>query len=83
MSELSTMKNIGGEIARKITSIGIESAEQLCDVGSKQAFLRLKIAYPQVCLVHLYAIQAAIDGVEINQLPEFVKSELKAFNDSL
>ena len=77
------MKNIGAAIRQKLLAIGIFSAEELTAVGSREAFLRLKGAYPEVCLVHLYALQGAIDNTDINQLPHAVKLELKAFCDSL
>ena len=83
MAELETMANIGREMARKLKSVGIRSAEKLTQTGSKQAFFQLKTLYPQVCLVHLYALEGAIQGVEFNSLPPDRKRELKAFSDQL
>ena len=51
------MMNIGKEMAKKLTSVGIDSPEKLAESGAKQAFLKLKGMYPQVCLVHLYALE--------------------------
>lgn len=51
MSELTSMMNIGKEMERKLISIGIDSAEKLMELGAKQAFVKLKQEYPQVCLV--------------------------------
>lgn len=42
MSELTSMMNIGKEMERKLTTVGIDSAEKLIETGSKQAFLKLK-----------------------------------------
>ena len=50
-------------------------------MGSKETWLRLKLKYPGICLVHLYTLQGAIDNVEYNQLPEETKRELKEFID--
>lgn len=83
MAELTSMMNIGKEMARKLTSVGIDSAEKLMETGSKQAFLRLKEAYPQVCLVHLYTLEGAVTMTEFNGLSKETKKELKAFSDSL
>lgn len=83
MAELTSMRNIGREMARKLTAAGIASAEKLTEVGSKQAFFQLKALYPQVCLVHLYALEGAVQNVEFNSLPADVKSDLKAFSDFL
>lgn len=83
MAELTSLQNIGAEIEKKLRSIGICSAEELLRTGSKEAFFRLKMRFPNVCLVHLYALQGAIDDMEYNRLPEEVKNELKQFSDSL
>ena len=83
MSKLTDMKNIGKEMESKLTAVGIFTAEALTEVGSRDAFFRLKTIYPEVCLVHLYTLQAAIEGVEFNHLSEETKHELKAFSDGL
>lgn len=83
MSELISMKNIGKEMKRKLESVGIDSSEKLVEAGSRQAFFKLKEIYPSVCLVHLYALEGAIQNVEFNNLPEDKKRELKEFSDFL
>lgn len=83
MSKLSSMKNIGKEIENKLNSVGIFSAEDLIQLGSKEAFFRLKMKFPNVCLVHLYTLQGAVDNIEYNQLSDEVKSDLKSFSDDL
>lgn len=83
MTDLVSMPNIGKEMARKLKSVGIDAAEKLEELGSKQAFLKLKMKYPQVCLVHLYTLEGAIQHIEFNCLPEKTKQELKIFSDSL
>ena len=83
MSELTSMMNIGKEMAKKLTSVGIDSAEKLIETGSKQSFLKLKETYPNVCLVHLYTLEGAIRNVEFNHLSEDKKKELKEFSDFL
>ena len=75
MSDLTSMRNIGKEMAKKLESIGIDSSEKLTQSGSRQAFLKLKQAYPNVCLVHL--------DVEFNSLSKETKMELKEFSDYL
>lgn len=81
MSELTSLKNIGREIARKLRSIGIDSAEELKEIGCKAAWYRLKVKYPQICLVHLYTLYGAIHDIEYNQLSEETKKDLKQFTD--
>ena len=83
MAELTSMMNIGQEMAKKLMSVGINSAEELIAAGAEQAFLKLKGAYPGVCLVHLYALEGAISQTEYNSLSLDRKKELKALSDSL
>lgn len=83
MSELTSLRNIGKEMEKKLTSVGIDSAEKLIESGSKQAFMKLKEAYPSVCLVHLYTLEGAITDVDFNCLSEDKKKELKEFSDFL
>lgn len=82
MAELTSMCNIGKEMEKKLKTVGICSAEELLQAGSEEAFIRLKTSYPNVCLVHLYTLQGAIDDIEYNQLSGKVKSKLKSFSDS-
>lgn len=83
MESLTSMRNIGKEMARKLTAVGIDTPEALREAGSKQAFFRLKETFPNVCLVHLYVLEGAITDTEYNGLPEEKKKELKAFSDCL
>lgn len=79
MAELTSLKNIGKEIERKLKTIGINSAEELKEIGSRETWFRLKLKYPEICLVHLYTIEGAISDTEYNKLPEETKNVLKAF----
>lgn len=81
MSELSSLKNIGKELERKLKIIGINSAEDLKKGGSKETFLKLKMIFPEVCLVHLYALEGAITDIDFDKLPEKTKKDLKEFSD--
>lgn len=83
MAELISLMNIGKEMARKLDAVGIRSAEELIRCGPEQAFLRLKERYPNVCLVHLYALEGAVCDMEYHRLAEGRKKELKEFSDFL
>ena len=83
MAELTSMMNIGKKMAQKLTAVGIGSPEKLVEAGSKEAFFRLKVVYPQVWLVHLYALEGALQDVEFNNLSKHTKQELKEFSDCL
>jgi DNA transformation protein len=83
LTELTALRNIGKAYERKLKSIDITTAEALKQIGSKEAFFKLKLRYPNVCLVHLYALEGAISDIEYNKLPEDVKQNLKIFSDNL
>ncbi len=83
MAELMSMMNIGNEMARKLKSVGIDSCEALIETGAKRAFIKLKAAYPNVCLVHLYVLEGAVRNTEFNNLSGDAKKDLKLFSDSL
>lgn len=81
MTELTKMKNIGKELERKLKIIGINSAEELKQIGSKETFFKLKMHFPKVCLVHLYTLEGAIADTDFNQLSEETKKDLKEFSE--
>lgn len=83
MAKLTSMRNIGKTMAGKLDAVGIGSREELVRLGAEQAFLKLKEKYPNVCLVHLYALEGAVCNVEFNSLSENRKKELKEFSDFL
>lgn len=78
MASVTTL-GLGKTMEKKLCSVGINSAEELIEIGSKQAVFRLKAQYPNTCVVILYYLEAAIRGVEIKQLENTCKSELKAY----
>ena len=81
MEKLTSMRNIGKEMARKLTAAGIDTPEKLVEMGSKHAFFKLKEIFPQVCLVHLYTLEGAVTNTDYNRLPEEKKRQLKEFSD--
>lgn len=82
MAAVTTL-GLGKTMEKKLHSIGIHSAEELREIGSRQAVLRLKEKYPGTCVVILYHLEAALLGVEIKQLEDARKAELKAWFKSM
>lgn len=74
-----TPLGLGKTMEKKLHAVGIHSAEELTKLGSKQAVFRLKELYPGTCVVILYHLEAAIRGVDMKQLDERYKAELKAY----
>ncbi|MCL1792070.1 MAG: TfoX/Sxy family protein [Peptococcaceae bacterium] len=80
MADLTTMRNIGEVIAKKLKSVGITTAEELRQAGSQEAFVRLTMKYPNTCLVTLYALEGAITDTDYSRLPEDTKQDLKTIS---
>ena len=82
MSELSSLRNIGKELEKKLKSVDIMTADDLMRIGSEEAFFRLKLCCPNVCLVHLYALEGAISDTDYNLLSDDTKQRLKYISDN-
>lgn len=81
MDSLQNAKNIGKEMHHKLMSVGVNTLDELKEIGSKKTFLLLKQKYDNICLVHLYTLEAAIQNVELDKLTSDVKKDLKEFSD--
>ena len=77
MTRISDLKNLGPACERWLREVGIESAEQLAEVGSVEAYLRVKEHFPrEASLVLLYALEGALLDIHWNALPPEVKAEI-------
>lgn len=79
MGELSKLPNIGEIVEKQLNQVGIETFEQLKEIGSKQAWLRIKEIDDSACIHRLYAIEGAILGIKKCELSADKKTELKEF----
>lgn len=80
---MESMLNVGKEMKAKLFSIGVRAPEDLIRLCSKEVFRQFKKQYPNVCLVHLYALQGAVDYIDYIKLSDEVKLDLKKIGDSL
>lgn len=83
MSELQKLPGIGPYLSSRLTEAGITSAEQLREAGVKDAFLRVRALYPDLCMMSLYAMAGAVSGKPRGALTDGEKKELRAFFHSL
>ena len=83
MADLISLRNIGRNIEKRLKAVDISTAEELKRVGSKEAFIRLKSHDPRVCVTYLYTLEGAVSDIEYNDLPEYVKKDLKDFSNGL
>lgn len=78
MADLKTL-GLGKTMEKKLCTVGIRSAEELRETGSREAVFRLKAQYPGTCVVILYHLEAALRGVPIKELDPAVKADLKSW----
>jgi DNA transformation protein len=72
------LRNIGATTAKWLESIGVNSLEDIEELGVVEVYLRLKTLYPeQVSLNALWALQGAVLDIPWNQLPNELKEKLK------
>lgn len=79
MGELSKLPNIGKEVERQLTEVGIDTFEKLKRCGAEEAWLRIQRIDESACIHRLLALGGALQGVKKTMLPEERKAELKAF----
>ena len=84
MDELSTLPNIGKVLEENLRKVGIHTPEQLREIGTEEAFIRIRYqADPGACLHMLYGIEGAIEGIPDKFLSDEVKKELRVFYKGL
>ena len=79
MGELSRLPNIGKEVERQLNIIGIFTYDELKDIGTEQAWLKIQEIDASACIHRLLALEGAIQGVKKTALPRERKSDLKDF----
>ena len=79
MGELSKLPNIGEVVENQLNEVGISTYKELKEIGSKEAWLRIKSIDDSACIHRLYSLEGAIRGIKKSKLPEDVKIELKYF----
>lgn len=80
MKSLTDSPNIGDTLAEKLEDIGIATLEELRRTGSKEILTRLASKdRNEVCLLMLYALEGAAQGIRWHGLSQERKDELKTF----
>lgn len=79
MGELSKLPNIGKTVEEQLNQVGINTYDELRDLGAKQAWLKIQSIDASACIHRLMALEGAIRGVKKSTLPEDVKADLKEF----
>ncbi len=79
MGDLSVLPNIGKELERQLNQAGIFSVYDLTEVGSREAWLRIKGFDASACYNRLCALEGAIQNIRWHNLDDEIKQELKTF----
>lgn len=80
MKALTDLPNIGKTLAEKLNMIGIENEQDLIQMGSKNAIIKIAtIENSGVCINMLYALEGAIQGIRWHGLGRERKQELNEF----
>ena len=82
MERLSKMPNVGVTLEKKLIDAGISTPEDLKSLGSKEAFIRIKVIDNTACYNMLCALEGAIQGIRWHNLSDVSKKDLKCFFQS-
>ena len=82
--ELTDLPNIGPVLAGNLKKIGVDTPEQLRELGAERAFLKIRGQVdPGACLHQLEALAGAEAGVRESLLPPERKAQLKSWYQTL
>ena len=80
MEKLTDLPNIGPKLAENLEKAGIETPDQLRELGAETAFLRIRTQVDSTaCLHQLEALAGAAEGVRKSLLPPERKTELRVW----
>ena len=82
MGELRSLPNIADKLEKQLLDVGISTIEELNQVGSREAWLRILARDPSACLMRLSSLEGAIQGVRWHYLDDDTKKSLKEFYTS-
>ncbi len=77
-SELLQLKNLGMATVNILHAIGINNYNELREIGSVEAYRRIKARDINVSKVMLYALEGALMDVHWNNMPPDLKQQLVA-----
>jgi DNA transformation protein and related proteins len=79
MNDLAKQPNLGKVVVEQLNLVEITTFEELKELGSEQAFIRIKTIDKDACINKLYALEGAIQGIRWHGLSKDRKAELLNF----
>lgn len=83
MGELSKLPNIGRVLENQLKEIGINTVDELIDLGSQETWLKIKEIDESACLNRLMALEGAIQNIHWHDLSSEDKDNLRDFYNSM
>lgn len=80
MHDLTTLPGVGPVLAGNLHAVGVDTPEQLREVGACEAWLRIrKLVDPSACFHQLTALAGAEAGIPKKELTPEQKAALRTF----
>ena len=79
MGQLSEMPNIGKELENCLIQVGINTPDELKNIGSCKAFQLISAFDSSACFSKLCALEGAIQGIRWHKLDTDTKQRLKEY----
>ena len=79
MGQLCELPNIDKELENILNQVGINTPQELKNIGSCKAFQLIHAIDPTSCLSKLSALEGAIQGIRWHNLDADTKQKLKDF----
>lgn len=83
MGELSKLPNIGRVLENQLKEIGINTVDELIDLGSQETWLKIREIDESACLNRLMALEGAIQNIRWHDLSSEDKDNLRDFYHSV
>jgi DNA transformation protein len=78
VTRIRDLLNLGPVMESRLEAVGVTTAEQLARMGVVEAYRRLKAAHgPAITVSALYAMDAAIQGLDLKDLSPDRREELR------
>lgn len=81
--KLNELPNIGQVLEAQLIAVGIDDPDKLREIGTEEAFIRLKAYDSDSCFHKLTAIEGAVQGIPKKEISAERKKTLKEFFNSL
>ena len=82
MGEISKLPNIGNVLEKQLNDVGINTIDDLINLGSKETWIKIKEIDDSACLNRLMALEGAIQNLRWHNLSEEDKDNLRDFYNS-